>query len=283
MYAGVAVSSAGIASGIVGDAETAQFVNVSTASHLVPPDTDVVFIAAASMILAYHAASDVTFVLCGSGSLGYVNGHCRDAVFSSVTDVVVYGNALLVSDTGNNAIRRIDLMTGVVSTLVGSVSGASGWQDSTAASMTAFSSALFAQPHFLALVNDTLYVSQSGSHPALRIVSLLSGQVATLAGSRTSSSPEPDDSCEFSTLSGPSFVAVDPATGSVFVCDGPSSGTASSSVILQLSTTVDMFPPPQPVVPGSSSVSLRVWKRTEWTDGLMVCCDDLFYRNVPCV
>jgi hypothetical protein len=60
----------------------------------------------------------------GTNRSGYVDGSLSQARFNNPSDIVIaeVGNAppvyMYISDTNNNAIRRIDMSTGVVSTYI---------------------------------------------------------------------------------------------------------------------------------------------------------------------
>ncbi len=55
----------------------------------------------------------------GSGSTGFANGFGSQAAFNAPSGLAVAKNVLYVADTGNHAIRRIQLETGEVDTLLG--------------------------------------------------------------------------------------------------------------------------------------------------------------------
>lgn len=94
------------------------------------------------------SASGVVSTLAGStlgsaGSSGYFNGTGTSAMFNGPSGLafdphVGTAGALYVADTGNNAIRKIDLATLAVTTYAGSITGAAGSADgtSTAASFS---------------------------------------------------------------------------------------------------------------------------------------------------
>jgi len=54
----------------------------------------------------------------GQRTSGFTNGTLSEAQFSSPTDIVISGTKMYVADSGNNAIRVIDMSTGAVSTLI---------------------------------------------------------------------------------------------------------------------------------------------------------------------
>ncbi len=64
------------------------------------------------------SSAGVVSTYAGTTTSGYVNGSLTAARFSSPTDLVISGTTMYISDTMNNSIRRIDMSTGVVSTLI---------------------------------------------------------------------------------------------------------------------------------------------------------------------
>lgn len=99
------------------------------------------------------------------------------AQFSQPMAVVqAHDGRLYVADSGNHAIRCIDLASGQVSTVAGRL-GQAGAQDGVAgASRWNSPSALALSPQ-----GDALLVADSGNH-AIRRIDLASGQVRTIAG-----------------------------------------------------------------------------------------------------
>ncbi len=107
------------------------------------------------------------------GQRGFVDGSVLDARFSSPSFVVVNGDGtILVSDSANHAIRKID-QYGQVTTLAGT--GEPGAQDGPA------SKATFNSPAGLAVdERGNVYVADSLNHK-IRLITL-AGNVSTIAG-----------------------------------------------------------------------------------------------------
>jgi hypothetical protein len=59
-----------------------------------------------------------TTTYAGTGTAGLVDGPKDQAQFSTPVDIVIVNNFMYVSDAMNNAIRRIDMNTGIVSTYI---------------------------------------------------------------------------------------------------------------------------------------------------------------------
>jgi len=119
----------------------------------------------------------------GTGAIGYVNGAAATAQFSDIYNIASDGTNLYVSENGNNRIRKIELATGIVSTLAGN--GATASVDAATGT-----SASFYSPTGLAIVGSDLYVgdvcwsSCSGANGnTIRKVSLVAPYaVSTVAG-----------------------------------------------------------------------------------------------------
>lgn len=115
------------------------------------------------------------------GIPGALDGTGRDARFNSPKRGVRIGDNLYIADTGNHAIRQVDMGTGVVTTIAGE-RGVAGWTDTGEGS----GAARFNSPGDLTTDGTFLYVADTGTH-AIRKVNPLTGFVATIAGTRGSS------------------------------------------------------------------------------------------------
>jgi sugar lactone lactonase YvrE len=123
------------------------------------------------------ATAEVTTLAGSPGSPGSANGTGDVARFSSPSGVALAAGFALVADTGNHAIRRVDLTTGAVTTLAGSP-GSSGGADGAGATARFFS------PRGVALSGDgaLALVADTGNH-TVRTLAVATGVIATLAGS----------------------------------------------------------------------------------------------------
>lgn len=130
-----------------------------------------------SLIRKLDLNAQVISTIAGGSSAGYVDGPLASARFNNPYGLAATsdGNKLYVADTGNNAIRLVDLQAGTVSTVAGG-SGA-GSADGTG------KTAQFNHPVGVALSRDEtiLYVSDYDNH-TIRRIDLTSGQVTTIAG-----------------------------------------------------------------------------------------------------
>ena len=135
----------------------------------------------------------------GTGAPGYVDGAA--AQFRSPQGMVLDGNVLYVADTGNHAIRAIDLGAGVVSTLAGT-----GIQGSyPPAGGPGATTALFS-PWDLALMDGLVVVAMAGSHQ-LWTIDPDSGNAKPFVGNgRESVAGGPFDQAELAQPSGVSVI-----------------------------------------------------------------------------
>ena len=95
----------------------------------------------------------------GSGNARLEDGKADKASFQYPQGLVFKGNSLYVADTGNHAIRKIDLTTHEVTTLAGT--GELGRTRQTAGDPTRIS---LRSPWGLAEKNDILYIAMAGTH-----------------------------------------------------------------------------------------------------------------------
>ena len=114
-----------------------------------------------------------------SGVVKSADGAGAAAVFNGPVGITSDGSSLYVSDSENNTIRKIEIATGLVTTLAGTA--ANGCLDAigTAAS--------FNKPFGIATDGSNLYVSDCGNNK-IRKINIATGEVTTLAGSGASGS-----------------------------------------------------------------------------------------------
>ncbi|MBI5102442.1 MAG: Ig-like domain-containing protein, partial [Nitrospirae bacterium] len=122
-------------------------------------------------------STGVVTTLAGSGTPGSTDDIGTSASFYYPIGITTDGTNLFVSDFGNHIIRKIEIATGVVTTLAGT--GTAGATDGTG------TAASFWEPHFITTDGTNLFVSDYGNHKIRKIV-IATGVVTTLAGSGTS-------------------------------------------------------------------------------------------------
>ena len=114
----------------------------------------------------------------GSGLEGFSDGPADTASFRSPQGLAERDGSLYVADTGNHAVRRVDLATGRVETLAGNGRKAEGAiQPAADARGTALRS-----PWDLTFVGDTLWIAMAGSHQLFRL-DVRTGALSLGAGS----------------------------------------------------------------------------------------------------
>lgn len=119
-------------------------------------------------------ATGVVSVLAGSKEASHDNGSASNAGFRRPQGITSDGINLYVADTYNNAIRKISLATGVVSTFAG-VPGKVGSYDSKG------SEATFYNPRGITTDGKNLYVTDSRNH-LIRKIDITTTAVSTIAG-----------------------------------------------------------------------------------------------------
>lgn len=120
-------------------------------------------------------ATGVVSTLAGTAGLppGSVDGTGSAARFSFPVGITIDGTNLYVTDSGNHAIRKIVIATGVVSTLAGAGTAGSANGTGIAAS--------FNTPRDITTDGTSLYVADTSNNTIRKIV-IATGVVSTLAG-----------------------------------------------------------------------------------------------------
>ncbi|MCP4134375.1 MAG: hypothetical protein GY754_25600 [bacterium] len=122
---------------------------------------------------------EVTTIAGEAGSSGSTDGNGSDARFGYPQGITIGGIDLYVSDASNSTIRKIDIVTGEVTTIAGKA-GSNGSTDGTG------SAARFYLPQGITGGSRSLYVSDSSNH-TIRNIWLPTGEVKTLTGKAGSS------------------------------------------------------------------------------------------------
>jgi len=99
----------------------------------------------------------------GGGDAGFRDGRAREALFNGPKGIAIAGGALFVADTENHAIRRVEIASGAVSTIVG---GGQGFGGDGGEALRA----KLARPHGIATgPGGVLYVGDSENHRVRRV------------------------------------------------------------------------------------------------------------------
>ena len=128
------------------------------------------------IVLLDDAGADVKRY--GSAKSGFADGDAAAAMFDHPQGLVASDDAIFVADTGNHAIRRIDLKTGAVITLAGN-GKRGGLLPATPQLAQGFA---LASPWDLQKKADRLFFANAGTHQ-LGELDLKAGNVSRLAGS----------------------------------------------------------------------------------------------------
>jgi DNA-binding beta-propeller fold protein YncE len=118
-----------------------------------------------------------TWLVAGSGSAGYTNGVAASASFNRPYGLTIdaSGSNLYVADSNNHVIRKIDLSTNTVSTLIGN--GTAGYRDAIG------TDAVLSYPEYVKVgIDGNLYFTESGSQ-RVRMVDTATLLTKLVAGS----------------------------------------------------------------------------------------------------
>lgn len=168
-----------------------------------------------NLIRRIDAVSQVITTVVGTPrTLGYAgdNGPATGALLDKPLGVAfdLQGN-LLVSDSGNNAVRIVDAVSGTIRTLAGT--GTPGYNGDN---RPATSALLNAPAATLVLPDGTLLISDTGNNRVRRIDP--SGKITTIAGNGAPQFQGDGSSATAASLKAPIGLAVDPA-GNLYIAD----------------------------------------------------------------
>lgn len=160
------------------------------------------------LALSADGADEIVF---GEPEPGFVDGPVGRARFRRPEGLVATEAAIYVADTGNHAIRRIDRLTGIVTTLAGT-----GQRGGVIAAGGLGTRTALASPWDLELRGDDLYFANAGTHQ-LGLLSLANGRVSVLAGA----GPEGlrDGAARAAYLAQPSGLALSPDGTMLYFAD----------------------------------------------------------------
>jgi sugar lactone lactonase YvrE len=158
----------------------------------------------------------------GSGGAGLLDGNGRDAAFNNPQGLALVSDFLYVADCGNHALRRIDLQTQDIQTIVGD--GTIG--DIYAGEFTDPASVRLNSPRDLCYQDGILYVAMAGQHQLWKL-RLTDNVLSVLAGS--GSIGLQDGRADEARFAQPCSIAIDDYR--IYSCD------AESSAIRMLRTT----------------------------------------------
>lgn len=167
------------------------------------------------LVRKINLTADFVSTLAGRATQGgAADGAGTTALFDAPSGIAMdaVGNVAFVADSGNHLIRRINVSTGVVSTLAGSA-GLSGSADGQR------TSALFHNPSSIASdAAGAVIVVADRLNNAIRRMNVRSGVVTTVAG-RSGAFGSADGIGSLATFNQPWGVALDPAGSFALVAD----------------------------------------------------------------
>lgn len=146
---------------------------------LAHPASDRLFIADTDhnriVIVSLSTPSDITII--GTGQQGFVDGTFNETQFDNPQGMALGGNVLYVADTGNHAIREIDLNNETVRTLVGTGEQANRYPPISGTAPDV----MLSSPWDVVLADGKLYIAMAGPHQLWR-VDLITGETTSHAG-----------------------------------------------------------------------------------------------------
>jgi len=157
----------------------------------------------------------VTTIAGVAGVAGYFDNASYSglaAYFNSPEGIATDGTYLYIADSGNNAIRKLAIATGAVSTLAGNPTLQPGSSDGTG------TNALFNNPLGICFDGtNTLYVADSGNS-TIRRITISTTAVTTIAG-QASAQGSTDATGTAATFTWPEGIVFDGANGCLYVVD----------------------------------------------------------------
>jgi sugar lactone lactonase YvrE len=173
------------------------------------------FIAESQKIRRVDAGTGLISTVAGTGTGGYSGdgGPATAAALYIPSNVAVDSSGnLFIADYGNDRIRRVDAVTGIISTIAGTGNYAFGGDGGLA------TAASLAGPTQIALDSaGNLFIADS-SNNRIRRIDAVSGIITTAAGSGTSGFSGDGGPATLAALRGPTGVAVD-SFGNLFISD----------------------------------------------------------------
>jgi len=152
----------------------------------------------------------------GTGVAGFRGdgGPATAAQLNSPSGVLVGSGNLYIADRANNRVRRVDLATGIITTVAGSgVAGSDG--DAGLATLAQLNA-----PYGFAIGSGNLYISENLGH-RIRRVDLATGTITNFAGTGVAGSAGDGGPATAAQLNGPVGLAVDSV--SLYISDSANS------------------------------------------------------------
>ncbi len=162
------------------------------------------------------ASTGYISTVAGNGSPGATGdgGQATAAELNNPSGLTIDGAGnLYIADSGNNVVRRVDAVSNVITTFAGEM-GTMGYAGDGGAA----TSALLTSPRGLALMPDgDLLITDSGNN-AIRLVSIASNQIQTIAGTGVAGYNQDGIAATLAELNAPNAVAVR-SDGAIAIAD----------------------------------------------------------------
>lgn len=168
----------------------------------------------------------------GSGKEGFADGAAGSASFNHPQGLIATTDAVYVADTGNHAIRKIELATGNISTLAGN-----GQRGGNLGKPAPAREVALASPWDLEIKGQQLYFANAGTHQ-IGVLNLAKGTVSSLAGSGDEALT--DGTALSAGFAQPSGLALSEDGAVLYVADAESSAIRSITLkgVLKVKTLV---------------------------------------------
>jgi thiol-disulfide isomerase/thioredoxin len=137
----------------------------------------IVYVAMAGnhQIWTFDLISEMILPFAGTGQENIIDGPAESAQLAQPSGLSIYGNELYFADSETSAVRKINLDTNIVKTIVGHGLFEFGHQDGS------IDDALLQHPLGLCATKDTVFVADT-YNSAVRVIDLKTSQVYTLIG-----------------------------------------------------------------------------------------------------
>ncbi|MBV7329405.1 hypothetical protein KFU94_14375 [Chloroflexi bacterium TSY] len=222
--------------GYSGDGGLAIHAQLAGFSHIAVGNNGDLFIAddGNERIRKVDATTGIITTVAGTGVRGYSGDHgpATNAQFSYPTDVALDSSGnLFIADHHNSRVRRVDAVTGIITTIAGNGELGHGGDNGLA------TKALFNRPTSLAIDGrGDLYISDQFNNRICK-VDMTTGIVTTIVGSGKKGHGGDNGPAIGATLHWPSNIAVD-SSGNLWIADSPNKRVRKVDATTGLITTV---------------------------------------------
>jgi hypothetical protein len=207
-------------------------------------------------------ATGAVTTLAGDGGMGSTDGTASVARFNEPRAITNDGTHLYVADTWNHRIRKIEIATGVVTTIAGSTAGTTDGVGTDAK---------FLFPEGIATDGTNLYVADTSANKIRKVV-IATGAVTTLAGADDGSSGSVDGTGTSARFRQPRGIGTDGTN--VYVADSENHTIRRVVVATGEVTTLAGMPATNAVVDGQGNAARFFYPGGIATDGVRLLVMD---------